>query len=88
MPPVWEEKGVIELKDMEQHREHIEHTFNGFCKTVLYHAVLDAYGKIKRKQQHEVSFEYLKEIDFEPFCTDEYFVIQAVPTVFIVQEKR
>ena len=53
--PVREEKGVIELRDTEQHREHIEHTFNGFCKTVLYHAALDAYGKIKRKQQHEVS---------------------------------
>ena len=86
--PLLRRKGMIELKDMEQHREHIEHTFNGFCKTVLYHAVLDAYGKIKRKQQHEVSFEYLKEIDFEPFCTDEYFVIQEVPTVFIVRGKK
>lgn len=79
---------MTEMKDMEQHREHIEHTFNGFCKTVLYPAALDAYGKIKRKQQHEVSFEYLKEIDFEPSCTDEYFVIQEVPTVFNVQGKK
>ena len=76
------------MKDMEQYREHIEHTFNGFCKTVLYHAALDAYGKIKRKQQHEGSFEYLKEIDFEPYCTDECFVIQEVPTAFIVQGKK
>ena len=76
------------MKDMEQHREHIEHTFNGFCKTVLYHAALDAYGKIKRKQQHEVSFEYLKEIDLEPSCTDEYFIIQEVPTVFIIQGEK
>ena len=74
--PLLGRKGVIEMKDMEQHREHIEHTFNGFCKTVLYHAAFDAYGKIKRKQQYEVSFEYLKEIDLEPSCTDEYFTIQ------------
>lgn len=86
--PLLGRKGVIEMKDMEQHREHIEHTFNGFCKTVLYHAALDAYGKIKRKQQHEVSFEYLKEIDLEPSCTDEYFIIQEVPTVFIIQGEK
>lgn len=81
-------KGVIEMTDIEQHREHIEYTFNGFCKTVLYHAALDAYYKLKRKQQHEVSFEYLKKIDFGPSCTDEYFAVQEVPTVFIVQGKK
>ena len=30
---------------------------------------------------------YLKEIDFEPSCTDEYFAVQEVSTVFIIQGK-
>ena len=34
--PLLGRKGVIEMKDMEQYREHIEHTFNGFCKTVCF----------------------------------------------------
>ncbi len=36
----------------------------------------------------EVSFNYLRETNFEPSCTDEYFVIQEAPTVFIVQGKK
>lgn len=32
----------------EQYREHIEHTFNAFCKIVLYHAALGAYKKIRK----------------------------------------
>lgn len=31
---------------------------------------------------------YLKEIDFEPSCTDEYFAVQEVSTVFIIQGKK
>ena len=49
------------MTDIDHYREHIEYTFNGFCKAVLYHAALNAYYKIKRKQQYEVSFEYLKK---------------------------
>ena len=43
----------------EQYREHIERTFNAFCKMVLYHAALNAYKKIRKKQQFEVSLDYL-----------------------------
>ena len=52
----------------EQYREHIERTFNAFCKIVLYHAALNAYKKIRRKQQFEVSLDYLREFDFDPVC--------------------
>ena len=63
------------MTNTEQYREHIERTFNAFCKIVLYHAALGAYKKIRRKQQFEVSLDYLREFDFEPIATtDEYFV--------------
>lgn len=72
----------------EQYREHIERTFNAFCKIVLYHAALGAYKKIRKKQQFEVSLDYLREVDFEPATsTDEYFVKYDVPTAFTVHGK-
>ena len=72
----------------EQHREHIERTFNAFCKIVLYHAALGIYKKIRKKQQFEVSLDYLREFDFEPVTTtDEYFVKYDVPTTFTVRGK-
>ena len=71
------------MRNNEQYREHIEYTFNAFCKIVLYHAALDTYKKIRRKQQFEVSLDYLCEFDFEPVTTtDEYFVKYDVPTAF------
>ena len=76
------------MMNSEQYREHIEHTFNAFCKIVLYHAALNAYKKIRRKQQFEVSLDYLREFDFEPVTTtDEYFVRYDVPIAFTVRGK-
>ena len=72
------------MMNSEQYREHIEHTFNAFCKIVLYHAALGVYKKLRKKQQFEVSLDYLCEFDFEPVTTtDEYFV----PTSFTVHGK-
>ena len=76
------------MVNSEQYREHIERTFNAFCKIVLYHAALGAYKKIRKKQQFEVSLDYLCEFDFEPVTTtDEYFVKYDVPTAFTVHGK-
>ena len=76
------------MMNTEQYREHIERTFNAFCKIVLYHAALSAYKKIRRKQQFEVSLDYLRELDFEPVTTtDEYFVKYDMPTAFSVRGK-
>lgn len=73
------------MRNSGQYREHIERTFNAFCKIVLYHAALNAYKKIRRKQQFEVSLDYLREFDFEPVTTtDEYFVKYDMPTTFTV----
>ena len=76
------------MMNSEQYREHIERTFNAFCKIVLYHAALGVYKKLRKKQQFEVSLDYLREFDFEPATsTDEYFVKYDVPTVFTVLGK-
>lgn len=76
------------MMNTEQYREHIEHTFNAFCKIVLYHAALGVYKKLRKKQQFEVSLDYLCEFDFEPItATDEYFVKYDVPTAFTVRGK-
>ena len=76
------------MMNTEQYREHIERTFNAFCKIVLYHAALGAYKKIRKKQQFEVSLDYLREFDFEPIATtDEYFVKYDVPTAFTIRGK-
>ena len=76
------------MMNTEQYREHIERTFNAFCKIVLYHAALGAYKKIRKKQQFEVPLDYLCEFDFEPVTTtDEYFVKYDMPTTFIVRGK-
>ena len=76
------------MMNTEQYREHIERTFNAFCKIVLYHAALNAYKKIRRKQQFEVLLDYLREFDFEPVTIlDEYFVKNSVPTPFAVRRK-
>ena len=76
------------MMNSEQYREHIERTFNAFCKIVLYHAALGAYKKLRKKQQFEVSLDYLCEFDFEPVTTtDEYFVKYDVPTAFTIHGK-
>ena len=76
------------MMNSEQYREHIERTFNAFCKIVLYHAALGVYKKLRKKQQFEVSLDYLREFDFEPATsTDGYFVKYDVPTVFTVLGK-
>ena len=76
------------MMNSEQYWEHIERTFNAFCKIVLYHAALGAYKKLRKKQQFEVSLDYLREFDFEPVTTtDEYFVKYDVPTAFTVHGK-
>ena len=73
------------MMNTEQYREHIERTFNAFCKIVLYHAALGVYKKLRKKQQFEVSLDYLREFDFEPVTTtDEYFVKYDMPTTFTV----
>ena len=58
--PCFDRKGLNKMMNTQQYREHIECTFNAFCKIVLYYAVLVAYKELKRKQQFKVSLDYLR----------------------------
>ena len=50
------------------------YTFNGFCKTVIRYAALNAWRDRSRRRQKEISLEYLTEEKFYPLgTTDEYF---------------
>ena len=58
----------------EAYREHIMYTFNGYCKTVIRFAAINAWRDRSRRRQKEISLEYLTEEKFYPLSTtDEYF---------------
>ncbi|EOS72237.1 hypothetical protein C817_05668 [Dorea sp. 5-2] len=45
----------------EAYREHIMYTFNGYCKTVIRFAAINAWRDRSRRRQKEISLEYLTE---------------------------
>ena len=57
----------------EAYREHIMYTFNGYCKTVIRFAAINAWRDRSRRRQKEISLEYLTEEKFYHLgTTDEY----------------
>lgn len=58
----------------EEYKEHIEYTFQAFCKVVIRNAAITAARTRSRKYKREISLEYLTEEKFYPFSTtDNYF---------------
>ena len=58
----------------EAYKEHIEYTFNAFCRVVIRYAAINAWRDRSRRRQKEISLEYLTEEKFYPLgTTDEYF---------------
>lgn len=53
----------------EAYKEHIEYTFNAFCKVVIRYAAINAWRNRNKRRQREISLEYLAEEKFYPFCT-------------------
>ncbi len=53
----------------EAYKEHIEYTFNAFCRVVIHYAAINAWRDRDRRRQREISFEYLTEEKFYPFST-------------------
>ena len=77
------------MRYSEQFMEHIEYAFNAFCKIVLRHEAIKAWRDLKRKEEREISLDYLmSERYFEPSAMDSYFEKQDKPTVFIVLGKE
>lgn len=54
------------------YKEHIEYSFNAFCKTVLYYEAINTYREISKKREREVSLDYLYEVGCEPSAAEQY----------------
>ena len=66
------------MTEHEKYQEHIRHTHDAFCKTVIRHAAIDAARSIRSRRKREISLEYLIEEKHYPFSTtDKYFAEQA-----------
>ena len=66
------------MTEHEKYQEHIRHTHDVFCKTVIRHAAIDAARSIRSRRKRELSLEYLIEEKHYPFSTiDKYFAEQA-----------
>ena len=58
----------------EAYKEHIEYTFNAFCRVVIRYAAINTWRDRDKRRLREISFEYLTEEKFYPFSTsDKYF---------------
>lgn len=70
-----EKEGGFSINYMETYKEHIEYTFNAFCKVVIRYAAINAWRDRNKRRQREISLEYLTEEKFYPFSTtDNYFI--------------
>ena len=77
------------MRYSERFMEHIEYAFHAFCKIVLRHEAMNAWRDLKRKEEREISLDYLmSEKYFEPSAMDSYFEKQDKPTVFLVLGKE
>ena len=77
------------MRYSERFMEHIEYAFHTFCKIVLRHEAINSWRDLKRKEEREISLDYLmSEKYFEPSATDGCFGKQDKPTVFLVLGKE
>lgn len=61
--------------DFEKYKEHIEYTFHAFCRVVIRNAAISAAKKKYRKQQKEISLEYLNDDEETGVGTSELEVV-------------
>ena len=71
------------MTEHEKYQEHIRHSHDAFCKTVIRHAAIDAARSIQSRRKREISLEYLIEEKHYPFSTtDKYFAEQSGMTSY------
>ena len=46
------------MTEHEKYQEHIRHTHDAFCKTVIRHAAIDAARSIRSRRKRGISLEY------------------------------
>jgi len=57
-----------------KYEEHIQHTFDSYCKSVLKRTARELYGEIKRRGEREVTFSALSSRELAALAVeDEYF---------------
>ncbi len=77
------------MRYSEQFMEHIEYAFHAFCKIVLRHEAMNAWRDLKRKEEREISLDYLmSERYFEPSAMDSYFEKQDSRPYFLYWERK
>ena len=55
----------------EAYKEHIEYTFNAFCRVVIRYAAINTWRDRDKRRLREISFEYLTEEKFYPLSTSD-----------------
>ena len=53
------------MTEHEKYQEHIQHTHDVFCKTVIRHAAIDAARSIRSRRKREISLEYPCSVPIE-----------------------
>ena len=57
-----------------KHEEHIQHSFDAYCKSVLKRTARECYGEIKRRGEREIAFSALSARELAALAVeDEYF---------------
>jgi RNA polymerase sigma factor (sigma-70 family) len=65
--------------DPQKHEEHIQHSFDSYCKKILKRTVLDWHRETRRRGEREVSFSELSERDLAKLSvTDNYFTDEYI----------
>ena len=57
------------MTEHEKYQEHIRHTHDAFCKSVIRHAAIDAARSIRSRRRREISLEYMIKEKHYPFHT-------------------
>lgn len=63
----------------EEYREHIEYTFNAYCKIVIRNAAINAARQRYRRCKREISLEYLTDEIHYPLSTQEELFTEMEP---------
>jgi RNA polymerase sigma factor (sigma-70 family) len=66
----------------QNHKEHIQHTFDSYCKKVLKRKALDIHREARRRREREVVFSELSARELASLTvTDEYFIDEYIFSV-------
>lgn len=65
-----------------ERQRSIHHQFDAFCKKSMRYEARNCYKEISRKQQREVSLDYLiEEHFFAPRSVGDYFIVQPMQDI-------